>query len=77
LPAAAAAVNNIISYAGTVNEAAGLRRAMESRAVIEQAKGILMGRDRCTAETPSTCSRASSHRNVRDIAQAVVDSAHK
>ncbi len=77
---AAAAVNNITSYSGAVNEAAGLRRAMESRAVIEQAKGIVMGRDRCTAEEAfHLLTRISQHRNVklREIAQAVVDSAQK
>ena len=77
---AAVAVNNVTSYAGAVNEAASLRRAMQSRAVIEQAKGILMGRDRCTAEDAfDLLTRISPHRNVklRDIAQTVVDAAQK
>ena len=77
---AAAAVNNVTSYAGAVNEAAHLRKAMESRAVIEQAKGILMGRDGCTAEEAfDMLRRISQHRNVklREVAQAVVDSARK
>jgi len=77
---AAVAVNNVASYAGAVNEAAGLRTAMASRAVIEQAKGILMGRDHCTAEEAfDLLKRISSHRNVklRDIAQAVVEEAQK
>jgi len=42
---AAVAVANITSYANAVNEASNLRIAMESRAVIEQAKGIIMARD--------------------------------
>ena len=77
---AAAAVNNIASYAGAANEAAHLRTAMQSRAVIEQAKGILMGRDHCTAEEAfDLLKRISQHRNIklREIAQAVVKSAHK
>jgi len=77
---AAVAVNNVASYAGAVNEAAGLRTAMASRAVIEQAKGILMGRDHCTAEEAfDLLRRISSHRNLklRDIAQAVVAEAQK
>ena len=56
---AAVAVNNVTSYAGAANEAANLRAAMQSRAVIEQAKGILMARDRCTADEAFDCSDAS------------------
>jgi len=77
---AAVAVNNIASYAGAVNEAAGLRTAMASRAAIEQAKGILMARDHCTAdEAFDLLKRISSHRNLklRDIAQAIVDQVQK
>ena len=58
-------------------ELEGLRRAMESRAVIEQAKGILM------AQSPSfgpdeafeVLRRASQRENVklREIAQRIVD----
>jgi GAF domain-containing protein len=77
---AAATVNNITSYAGAVNDAENLRRALESRAVIEQAKGILMARDRCTAEEAfQMLRRISQHRNVklREVAQAVVDATRR
>jgi GAF domain-containing protein len=77
---AAVAVNNVASYAGAVNEAAHLRIAMQSRAVIEQAKGVLMAHDRCTAdEAFAMLRRISQHRNVRlqQVAQNIVDSAQK
>ena len=77
---AAVAVANISSHAAAVNEAIHLRRAMESRAVIEQAKGMIMVRDRCTAEEAFVMlTRISQHRNIelRDLAQAIVDAAQK
>jgi len=77
---AAVAVNNIASYTGAITEAAQLRTAMQSRAVIEQAKGILMARDRCSPdEAFDLLTRISQHRNakLRDIAQTIVDSVQK
>jgi GAF domain-containing protein len=77
---AAVAVNNVTGYASVATEAANLRTAIQSRAVIEQAKGILMARDRCTPdEAFDMLRRLSQHRNVklREIAQAVVDAVHK
>jgi GAF domain-containing protein len=77
---AAVAVNNIASYAGATNEAAHLRTAMASRAAIEQAKGILMARDRCSPdEAFDLLRRISQHRNVklRDLAQTIVDRIQK
>jgi GAF domain-containing protein len=53
-----------------------LQVAMRTRAVIEQAKGIVMGERRCTAEEAfNTLVRMSqdSNRKLRDVAQAVVD----
>lgn len=53
-----------------------LQAALTSRSVIDQAKGILMGQQRCSAdEAFDLLRRASQHRNVRlrDIAAAVVD----
>jgi len=73
---AAVAVNNITSYVGATTEAAHLRTAMQSRAVIEQAKGILMARDRCSPdEAFDLLRRISQHRQVklRDLAQTIVD----
>jgi GAF domain-containing protein len=77
---AAVTVVNVTSYAGAADEAAGLRLAMQSRAVIEQAKGILMARDRCTPdEAFDVLVRLSQHRNIklRDLARIIVDSVHK
>lgn len=53
-----------------------LQRAMESRAVIEQAKGILMAQRRCNAEAAfQVLVRLSqdSHRKLRDVAQLLVE----
>jgi GAF domain-containing protein len=77
---AAVAVNNVTSYAGAVNEATHLRIAMESRAVIEQAKGMVMARNRCNAdEAFAMLRRISQHRNVKlhQVAQAIVDASQK
>jgi len=48
--------------------------------VIEQAKGILMARDRCSPdEAFELLKRISQHRNakLRDIAQTIVESVQK
>ena len=77
---AAVTVANITSHANAINEAAHLRRAMESRAVIEQAKGIIMARDKCTAEEAfDMLTRISQQQNIklRDLAQVIVGSAYK
>jgi AmiR/NasT family two-component response regulator len=53
---------------------------MESRAVIDQAKGILMARDRCSAdEAFEVLKRISQNRNVKlhDIAQTIVEAIQK
>ena len=74
---AAVAVNNVTGYADAAADAANMRAAMASRAVIEQAKGIVMARDRCTAEEAfDILRRISQQQNVklRDLAQALVDS---
>jgi AmiR/NasT family two-component response regulator len=55
-----------------------LQAAMESRAVIEQAKGIVMGSRRCTAaEAFSILSRISqdTNRKLREVAAELVASA--
>jgi GAF domain-containing protein len=72
---AAVVVNNVLSYATAVNQAAQLRAAMDSRAGIEQAKGILMARHHCSAdEAFDRLRRASQERNVklREIAHTIV-----
>jgi len=53
-----------------------MQAAMASRAVIEQAKGIVMAQNRCDAETAfSILRRASQGRNdkIRDLASELVE----
>jgi GAF domain-containing protein len=79
-------VKDLAAYAGIVLNNAGLyftatsradqlAEAMKSRAVIEQAKGILMAQRRCSAEEafdiPVRLSQ-QSHRKLRDVADALV-----
>lgn len=69
---------NAHAYADARALADHLRTAMESRAVIEQAKGIVMGERRCTAdEAFRLLIRVSqeSNRKVRDVATALVEQA--
>ena len=73
---AAVAVRNMQLYESTRELAEHLDSAMRSRAVIEQAKGILMSQRRCDAtEAFNVLAAASqrSNRKLRDIAQAIVD----
>jgi AmiR/NasT family two-component response regulator len=53
-----------------------LREAISSRAIIEQAKGVLMAQRQCTAaaafELLVTASQRSN-RKLREVAQALVD----
>lgn len=73
----AVAVRNMHLYETTREWATNLDAAMRSRAVIEQAKGILMSQRRCdAAEAFSLLASASqrTNRKVRDIAQSLVDS---
>ncbi len=73
-PASAAITNvQVLSDAITLTEQ--LREAMESRAVIEQAKGILMATRMCTAEDAfAYLKKVSQHQNrkLREIAAEVV-----
>jgi AmiR/NasT family two-component response regulator len=55
-----------------------MQKAMESRAVIEQAKGIIMGDRRCTAaEAFAILTKLSqdTNRKLRDVAAALVTKA--
>ncbi|MGY1740440.1 MULTISPECIES: ANTAR domain-containing protein [unclassified Blastococcus] len=73
---AAIAVQNRQLYESTRELAEHLDTAMRTRAVIEQAKGILMCQRRCNAaEAFNLLAAASqrSNRKLRDIAQALVD----
>ena len=63
------------SHAGLLTEVSGLRRAMETRAMIEQAKGMVMADRHCTAdEAFEVLRRLSMDTNVRlaDVAATIV-----
>lgn len=73
-------INNLVRYNEATDHAANLLKAMESRAVIEQAKGIIMARDRCTPDDAfDTLRRISQQQNVklRNVAEAIVEAARK
>ncbi|SHN58613.1 GAF domain-containing protein [Geodermatophilus obscurus] len=73
---AAVAVHNMHLYESTRDQAEHLDTAMKTRAVIEQAKGILMSQRRCDAEEAFALLAAASQRSnrkLRDIARAIVD----
>jgi hypothetical protein len=61
--------------ASLTREVQGLRQAMESRAVIEQAKGIIMGATGCDADAAfGVLSKQSQYTNrkLRDVAEELV-----
>jgi GAF domain-containing protein len=69
-------LNNAGLYFNAATRAEQMAEAMRTRAVIEQAKGILMAARRCTAdEAFDLLVRLSqqSHRKLRDIAVALVE----
>ncbi|MFB9376794.1 GAF and ANTAR domain-containing protein [Kineococcus gynurae] len=73
---AAVALANATLYAISVDQAENLRIAMQTRATIEQAKGVLMATLHCTAdEAFEHLSRRSQRHNrkLRDIAAEVVE----
>ena len=73
---AAVAARNMHVYLSARDLAEHLDRAMQSRAVIEQAKGILMCQRQCDATEAFnmlTAASQRSNRKLRDIAQAIVD----
>ncbi|MGW4465038.1 GAF and ANTAR domain-containing protein [Micromonospora sp. NPDC004704] len=75
---AAVALANAHLYHSTATLAQQMEAAMQSRAVIEQAKGIVMGDRRCTAdEAFAILVKVSqdSNRKLRDVAAALVDRA--
>lgn len=74
---AAVAVANAVTFYDRVELAEQLRMALDSRGVIDQAKGILMDRHRVNADQAFEMLRRTSqdlNRKVRDVAQALVDS---
>jgi GAF domain-containing protein len=75
---AAIAVSNADTFVSTTELAKNLQIAMESRAVIEQAKGMIMARSRCSPdEAFDMLVKASQRENVklRVLAERIVASA--
>ena len=75
---ASVAIANILLYESSLLLASQMQSAMESRAVIEQAKGILIGERGCDPdEAFRILAKVSqdSNRKLRDVAQALVDKA--
>ncbi|WP_142028236.1 GAF and ANTAR domain-containing protein [Blastococcus colisei] len=72
----AVAVANADAHAQLFDQARNMRLAMESRAVIEQAKGVLMAQRRVDAAEAFEILREASqryNRKLREIAQGIVD----
>ena len=76
----AVAVANADAHHQLSEQTRMLRVAMESRAVIEQAKGVLMAQRRVDAEQAFEILREASqryNRKLRDIALGIVESTHE
>ena len=74
-PYASVAAGNLYAYRSARDMADNLQRALESRAVIDQAKGVLMERYKLTADRAfQLLARASmdSNHKVRDVAEHLV-----
>ncbi len=75
---AAVGLANSHLYETQATLAGHLQKAMENRAVIEQAKGIIMGERRCTADEAFailTTLSQDTNRKLRDVATALVTKA--
>jgi ANTAR domain len=75
---AAISVANTTRYAGALDEVAQLKAAMASRAVIEQAKGMIMRDHRCDAAEAFTLLvdlSTQTNREVHDVAESLTDTA--
>jgi GAF domain-containing protein len=73
---AAVAAANVHLYESTATLAEQMRQAMATRAVIEQAKGIIMRDRKCTADEAFDALvglSQESHLKLRDVAQQLVD----
>ena len=77
---AAIVIANSVAYSSAQLTNGHLRAALESRELIGQAKGILMEREKCSADEAFGILRGVSqrtNRKLRDVAQDVVDSADR
>jgi GAF domain-containing protein len=75
---AAVAVGNAHLYDDAATEARHMRAAMEHRAVVEQAKGIIMGERRCSPQSAFAVLRELSNttnRKLHEVARALVEAA--
>ena len=75
---AAVAVANAMAYARVAEEAEQMQQAMASRSIIEQAKGIIMGRVGCDADAAfRLLVEQSQHENrkLREVAAELVERA--
>jgi GAF domain-containing protein len=73
---AAIVIANSVAYSTAVMQNGQLREALDSREIIGQAKGILMERERCSADQAFEILRTVSqrkNRKLRDVAQSVID----
>ena len=78
--AVAVAVVNADAHARVVDQAHNMRLALESRAVIEQAKGVLMAQRGVEADEAFDMLRDASqryNRKLRDIATGIVESTRR
>lgn len=77
---ASVALANSSAYWGATALVDQLKEALTSRAVIDQAKGIIMGLQGCTADDAFDVLRRASQREnkkVRDIAHSIVERAQR
>jgi GAF domain-containing protein len=77
---AAVGLANAHLYEAQATLAGHMQKAMDSRAVIEQAKGVIMGGRRCTPDEAFailTKLSQDTNRKLRDVASALVESAHR
>jgi GAF domain-containing protein len=77
---AAVALANRQTYEASVRLAEELREALRSRAVIEQAKGVIRARDKCTDDEAFELLRVTSqhaNRKLHDIACDLVEEASR
>jgi GAF domain-containing protein len=71
----AVAVNNVVASLWATTLVEQMRKAMESRSVIDQAMGVIMAQNRCDADAAfAILTRASQNRNIklREIARGTV-----